>query len=389
MESTNVVSFDIGINNLSWCVVGFRDARLNVVQWRIVDLDELGYDGSVNKLFQNVTTVVTCLDENMHVAALESPMPLVVEAQPFIWKNNFANLEAVVRNISMSHVIQSFFLKNDRDKKIPNRPIAWVSPQHKLGVTIQKNRTSRKLESVPECVHWLDHFGADPQWKQMLMSHTKRDDLADSMRQALYYLIYEHPSNECKRKSCDVEVRRRLRAKVETAPMHFDWRKVQKMQKNATATSKFDSADALALAQSVLSTTVFKLGVTIVTKDDLQKLLDRDFVVVKTLVLHCVGKYANEELFTEGQHLNLSTMRFFPKTVAIGGSDMVECFFSKKTIKNDEDTVAIYVPAGAIVKGFVASRPQRLYFVAASATMVWIYPHLVGIARKISNNAKK
>src|SRR5271156_665918 len=94
MSNDLVVSFDVGINNLSWCVVGFVDARLNVVQWRVVDLDELGYDGSINKLFQNVTTAVICLDEQLHVSSLTLPIPLVVEAQPFIWQNNFANLQA-------------------------------------------------------------------------------------------------------------------------------------------------------------------------------------------------------------------------------------------------------------------------------------------------------
>lgn len=200
IQTMKVVSFDCGTQNLSWCVYD-ADAK-TIVDWQLQDithppaismnehlfrkLDEWG--------FQDISTLTAGADK-VHI---------VIEKQPF--------RNAICKNIEAA--LHNYFIirgKVDCPKKVALNRVCTYNPKHKLaGQKIVKGKKAyaeRKQRSITlveqlECVQ-------NTKWQDYLKKLSKKDDVCDSLLQAIAY---------CKQKPAEMEIQDSVTAVIARKP---------------------------------------------------------------------------------------------------------------------------------------------------------------------------
>lgn len=157
---TVLLSIDVGIRNLGMCLMNSDDRR--ILHWDATGIPpqhESGLFPSLKTHFKDRPWV------------LEASR-VIVEKQPD--KNRTMK--------SVEHFIHAYFLVHDKDVRV-------YDARHKIPDVVGPGRAQylkRKKASVIRCTDFLREV--NPEWLDWFLSQKKKDDLADSVMQALSFL---------------------------------------------------------------------------------------------------------------------------------------------------------------------------------------------------------
>ena len=185
--SAVVLSFDVGTRNLAVCkVVVHPGDTYTVLHWDVMDvLEGVCSDSKKLGIPETAQHMIDTLQRN-EILLLQDPAPttILIEQQP---GGKFVN----VGMKALSHVLQTFLYM-----KTNNTPIHFVSPRRKLREAkshdkdvSQKKRYSSNKQFAKDAV--LELLGAkvtnSEEALTIFNSRTKKDDLADSLLQAVAF----------------------------------------------------------------------------------------------------------------------------------------------------------------------------------------------------------
>lgn len=167
MNLYNILSFDIGINNLSYCHL--INNRIN--EWKCVNIKDASLENIILNAFKELDTIN--LDDINYI---------LIENQPAI-KN------PKMKTIQIS--IYSYFLyKKNQYKSIQ---VLLCSPSVKLqgfkkptNLTPSQKYKAHKQYCIESCKSLI--LLDDPKWIDLFNNYKKQDDLADSYMQAVKYI---------------------------------------------------------------------------------------------------------------------------------------------------------------------------------------------------------
>lgn len=211
-----VLSFDVGTRTLSLCVVSREDTRVNVLEWRILDLH-----GEDKKLTMHDLSE-RCVKRLAELELMETYRPdtVLIETQR---GGKFGNATMM----SISHVLHAFVVTCAHYLKAPCN-VVFMSPTLKIAAAVkllppeeeeatlegtlegaaelttrQKNyqfyKKNKKVSKDAVALLLTDNtrMQLGPELKATYAASKKKDDLADSFMQAYAYL---HPAQVPKKR---------------------------------------------------------------------------------------------------------------------------------------------------------------------------------------------
>lgn len=196
-----IVSFDLGMRNLAWCVLERaapcdwppRDA--SVVAWHLVDIS----DGLVDDLQgADISECVKMLIDTLkrHADELLTAEHAFLEIQPTS-RMGVSNVKTKV----LSHICQAYFYEHDI-------PVTFVSPKLKNSVpcldivvgTPAQMYAARKKHAVTSTTAALASLGHESWIAWWAARKGKKDDLADAFLQGLFGRVGKEKRVSKKRK---------------------------------------------------------------------------------------------------------------------------------------------------------------------------------------------
>lgn len=167
-----VLSFDIGIKNLAYCLLEIDKNSFNILDWNILDCS------STKQTTDNVREIIKQLNE---LEYLQWADLILIEKQP--------SCNPKMRIIN--NCIYMYFMIKTIDNNLKTRIINY-SPKHKLkcsSITIPKTTKSNYSHNKKLAVEHTKHFIKNTNWINYFNSMSKKDDLADCFLQAKSYFL--------------------------------------------------------------------------------------------------------------------------------------------------------------------------------------------------------
>ena len=186
MTKYNIISFDIGIKNLSFCVLDYNteDTSYTIKEWEILDLT---MEGKIN--VKDFNMVSKSLFEHMseRFPVLEDNTIVLIENQPSMRNPIMKTIQIMIyswfairsKDMNVNTVIKLFSASNKLKVKRKNM-ISDITKQ-------ENNKYKRNKKSAVEIAHYyLQNVIKDDEYIRIFEKHKKRDDLADCFLQAIY-----------------------------------------------------------------------------------------------------------------------------------------------------------------------------------------------------------
>ena len=202
-----ILSWDIGIINLSYCIIEYNNEDQKILHWGILNLMETDeMKKNRNLLFENIPRK---LHENSFLLDVDK---VVIENQPSLKNPQMKSIQMIV----YSYFIMYGKILNDQENKI--QTVDFCNASNKLKVykgpeivLVKRIRTKKiddespveiasekkgkkklsygdkKKMAVEHVRYFLTNKGEEEN-KDFFLSHKKKDDLADSYLQALYII---------------------------------------------------------------------------------------------------------------------------------------------------------------------------------------------------------
>ena len=182
MMKHKIISFDVGVKNMSYCLVECVDSR----KIKILSMQTISLKG---KNIQDYTNSLI-----LHLRKLELGYIDTVLIEQQLNRNTQMKV--------LSHVLQTYFVC---ERNIPFEDICFFNPKNKfepfgspidydhivkdikrsLNINEKMSRTDIKKLSVAITRYILNVD--DPQWSQFIEQNSKKDDLSDAYLQAYTY----------------------------------------------------------------------------------------------------------------------------------------------------------------------------------------------------------
>ena len=159
-----ILSIDVGIKNLALCLLDPKDKR--IVQWEVGDVPPESTDGLFRALCRHLDAREWLLDAQT----------VLVEKQPF--KNK--------RMKMVENFLHAYFII-----KIPGGEVIEYDARHKIPDVVGAGKAQykkRKQTAVTRCAEFLDSCETNRCWLETFKTSKKKDDLADTVMQALSYV---------------------------------------------------------------------------------------------------------------------------------------------------------------------------------------------------------
>ena len=172
-----ILSFDVGIKNLAFCKYDTYDNI--IIDWKIVDI-------TAQKNENSCATLVRILDS---ITELTDADIVLIEKQPS--KNNKMRIIEGLLNAY-------FVIKGITNAESTIKDVKIYSAKHKLGSDTYKgkvNYSQRKKLGIFKTECFLKQFGQKNNIQTLFNICKKKDDLADSLLQALSYCNVEIECN--------------------------------------------------------------------------------------------------------------------------------------------------------------------------------------------------
>lgn len=163
-----IVSFDVGVKNLAYCILDEE----TILKWNVVEI--------VYKTNEELCIrLVEVLDKYPELLTVNR---VVIEKQPS--KNNKMRIVEALLN-------SYFVIKGITVSTNPVEKVIVYSAKHKLGSNTMKGKSNyreRKKLSMTRCEKYIQTTNQNDEFIQQYNSSKKKDDLADSLLQGLSYL---------------------------------------------------------------------------------------------------------------------------------------------------------------------------------------------------------
>ena len=168
------ISFDVGIKNLSYCIIDINNEIFDIIDWNVISLCD--NKEKVNKI--NLINVGKTLKKKLNELLKKIQIDVV------LIENQIGPLAIKMKTLQ-GMIAQYFIMKN-----IEN--IEFISSINKLKPylgNLKTNYQQRKKYGVEICKCYLDQFDILIKWLSYFNQNKKKDDLADCFLQALSYFF--------------------------------------------------------------------------------------------------------------------------------------------------------------------------------------------------------
>lgn len=174
-----VISFDMGISNLAYCVLDLKDDhKTHIVDWKRVNIQT--HDKKNIELLSDA--LIDVLDEIVHNIDDYKDMVFLIENQPVFKAPTMKSLQMVIFTYAM-------IMKKNVESSIS---IKFMSASSKLRyiekkkkIKLDKNYKTNKNASIDFTYELLS---GDERLLNILNSEKKKDDLCDTYLQALSFI---------------------------------------------------------------------------------------------------------------------------------------------------------------------------------------------------------
>ena len=162
-----ILSLDVGTKNLGVCIINEKN---DITFWKVLQFIQ-----------QHKEDLCCCIVRTLDTFDFKHVDTVLIEKQPS--RNNKMRI--------VEALLQAYFVirgKLDKDSKISK--VLIYSAKHKLGVNTAKGKTNyreRKKLSVERTKEYLTKSNQAAEHIEMFNKEKKKDDLADSLLQALSY----------------------------------------------------------------------------------------------------------------------------------------------------------------------------------------------------------
>lgn len=170
-----VLSFDIGIKNLAYCLLEIDKIDFQILDWNIIDCSNgkktIAGNDVVKTIIKQLNSLDYLLDANL----------ILIEKQP--------SCNPKMRIINSC--IYMYFMIKTIDNNLNNKIINY-SPKHKLkccDIRIPKTVKSNYTQNKKLAIEHTRFFIKDTKWLDFFNKMSKKDDLADSFLQAKSYFL--------------------------------------------------------------------------------------------------------------------------------------------------------------------------------------------------------
>ena len=159
-----ILSIDCGIKNLAMCLIDPTDRKIH--QWDVSGVPPMHADGVFPCMIRHLNSKPWVLDAKT----------VIIEKQPD-------------RNRSMKgieNLLHTYFLVKGPDKEV----VIWDA-RHKIPDVAGAGKAryaERKKASIVRARKFIDAIGPNRDWVAFFDAHKKKDDLADTVMQALSFI---------------------------------------------------------------------------------------------------------------------------------------------------------------------------------------------------------
>jgi hypothetical protein len=179
-----ILSFDVGIVNLAYCI--FDTLTLKIEHWEIIKLENTKDHGKLH------LSLITELDNRPHL--IERIDTVLIEKQP-----SFNPKMRIIAGCLQTYFFIRGMIDSEKNGCTTINTVKFFSPKHKLKcytgselVVSGKNKyTQTKQMSVLICKHKLVEYSEPEIIKDIFENSKKKDDLADCYLQAITYAIFQ------------------------------------------------------------------------------------------------------------------------------------------------------------------------------------------------------
>ncbi len=183
-----LLSFDIGIKNMAYCVANIND-NINDNEFKIITLDKVDLNSNKNNIQNIIDNTIEFLDNiiNDSMIDFETELIILIECQ----------MTSIMRTIQTC--INTYFKVISKHQNL-NITTIYISPKHKLklmnnylntDITASTKYKQNKQDSIFFTTHLLtkvDKF-IDNKILDIINSHKKKDDICDAYLMCVYYYL--------------------------------------------------------------------------------------------------------------------------------------------------------------------------------------------------------
>ena len=191
-----VLSWDVGIYNLSYCILE-KDEDIKIIKWDIINLvDNESMKKNRNLIFENIPRKLQEIPELLEVDIV------VIENQPslknpqmksiqMILYSYFLILGKVVGNGDQGNYIDKIeFCSASNKLKIYDGPPILLNKNKNETEEVKKNTklkySDKKKLAIEHAKYFIEKYNIE--LLNFFNDHKKKDDLADSFLQGLYFI---------------------------------------------------------------------------------------------------------------------------------------------------------------------------------------------------------
>ncbi len=184
-----VLSWDVGIYNLCYCLLEkFEDGHIEIIDWNIVNLCESEKEKKDrNLLFENIPKKL------LAVPTFEDIDYVVIENQPCMKNPQMKSIQMILYSYFL--IVSKTLVELNEPEKKPVKSIDFCSAMNKLKnidseFKAKYGGAKMDYKNKKKCaIDYVDHVLKENEtFRSFYKSHKKKDDLADSYLQGMYYL---------------------------------------------------------------------------------------------------------------------------------------------------------------------------------------------------------
>ena len=175
-----IVSFDVGIRNLAYCVleVDAEHSRVSIDKWSVVELCEKNQSKKLS-LVEICNRLIDALD----LCAFDGDMEIVIENQPVLKNPKMKSIQTMLFTyfvlLGCEHI--TLFSARNKLKAYDGPPVT--------DITVKSSYTRRKKLSIRYCSYYVQ---SNDKYSAHFSASKKKDDLADCFMQGISFLKKTH-----------------------------------------------------------------------------------------------------------------------------------------------------------------------------------------------------
>lgn len=180
--TTTILSIDVGIKNLSFCLFQTSKEQTTVVNWKNITV----YDGNAKKVNIEVLTEHVLQSLMEHFDETSNIDIVLIENQPMLKNGLMKTVAVVIYTFFNVLKIQFGNVKSVKFVSATNKLKCFLSNNTNATSTKKTDYKERKQLSIDLAKLYIDKIC--PSKLEWFMQQTKKDDCADSLNQGIYYI---------------------------------------------------------------------------------------------------------------------------------------------------------------------------------------------------------